>query len=137
MLTPDQKKYDTEICKAFSKGEHWGLSTQINLRGCNDRSISNKNMIETFAIQLCDLISMRRFGEPQVVYFGQEEKFSGYSLVQLIETSCITGHFAVGNDCSAYIDIFSCQAYSPHVVAEFSREFFGAKKFSIGVTLRR
>ena len=137
MLTLAQKKYDDEIHKAFSKGKHWGLSTQINLRDCNDRSISNKNMIETFAVQICDLIGMRRFGEPQVAYFGQEERISGYSLVQLIETSCITGHFAVGNNCSAYIDIFSCKVYSPYVAADFSREFFGAEKFSIGVTLRR
>jgi len=137
MLTLAQKKYDDEIHKAFSKGEHWGLSTQINLRGCNDRSISNKRMIEAFAIQLCDLIGMRRFGEPQVIYFGQEERITGYSLVQLIETSCITGHFAVGNNCSAYIDVFSCKEYPPYMAGEFSREFFGAEKFTIGVALRR
>ena len=137
MRTLDQMKYDDDVWRAFSKGKHWGISTLIDLHECNDRSISNKKMIETFAVQFCDLIKMERFGPPQVVYFGQDEKLSGYSLMQLIETSCITGHFAVGNKCRAYIDVFSCSRYRPYVAADFCREFFGANKFNVRVSLRK
>jgi len=137
MLTYTQQKYDEAIVRAFKKGDYWGISTLISLTKCNDRSISDSNMIAAFAIQLCDALKMKRYGEPQVVYFGQDEKVSGYTLIQLIETSSITGHFAVGNNCSAYIDIFSCKEYLSYSIAEFCKEYFGAEKFTIGVTLRR
>ena len=41
-------------------------------------------------------------------------------MVQLIETSLISGHFANDTN-SAYLDIFSCKGYDPAVVEEFSK----------------
>ena len=37
---------------------------------------------------------------------------AGYSLVQLIETSAITGHFCDASG-DAYLDIFSCKDFDP------------------------
>ncbi len=83
---------------------------------------------------LCELIGMKRYGDCQIVHFG-EGRVAGYSMVQLIETSLISGHFA--NDSNrAYLDIFSCKGYDPAVVEEFSRIFFGALKSTASVTLR-
>jgi S-adenosylmethionine/arginine decarboxylase-like enzyme len=56
-------------------------------------------------------------------------------MIQLIETSLISGHFANLTN-SAYIDIFSCKAYDPDTVAEFTRKFFQAGFVEVHVTKR-
>lgn len=71
---------------------------------------------------------MKRYGEPLIPHFGHENPItSGYSMVQLIETSSITGHFSEYKK-SAYINIFSCAWYDPEKTAEFAQKFFEAKR---------
>ena len=78
---------------------------------------------------------MRRFGETQVVHFGDDERVSGYSMTQLIETSLISGHFANRTN-TAYLDIFSCSPYEPETVASFARQFFGGSRSVLNATVR-
>jgi hypothetical protein len=78
---------------------------------------------------------MKRFGECQVVYFGEDERVQGYSMVQFIETSLISGHFSNLTD-AAYIDIFSCKPYDPEKVARFTQVFFEAESCQIHITKR-
>jgi S-adenosylmethionine/arginine decarboxylase-like enzyme len=78
---------------------------------------------------------MKRFGETQVVHFGEDEKVAGYSMVQLIETSLISAHFANQSN-ATYLDVFSCKAYDPEVVREFSQNYFDGKSSRINVTYR-
>jgi len=78
---------------------------------------------------------MKRFGECQVVNFGEDEKVAGYSMVQLIETSCISAHFANATN-ATYLDIFSCKFYSPNDAAEFAKKFFKAKDHTMHIALR-
>ena len=118
----------------FQKLNPWGLSTSINLYGCNPVSISSKPFISIFAKRLCDNINMNAFGEPTVIYFGSD-KFKGYSLVQLIETSSITGHFG-DSDKVAYIDIFSCSYYDPEEATAFCKDYFSADMTNYTTVLR-
>jgi S-adenosylmethionine/arginine decarboxylase-like enzyme len=116
------------------EGKAWGLCTSVDLQDCNPETIRDRDQIEAYVIALCKVIGMKRFGECQVVNFG-EGRVAGYSMVQLIETSLISGHFA--NDTNrAYLDIFSCKGYDPNVVEAFSRDFFGAKSSTASVTVR-
>ena len=62
------------------------------------------------------------YGEPQVVHFGSGDK-SGFTLVQLIETSNITAHFCEETN-DMYLDVFSCKPFSPAVVEEVVNEHF-------------
>jgi S-adenosylmethionine/arginine decarboxylase-like enzyme len=102
----------------------WGLSTAVDLYQCNSRTIRDTGEIKRFVVELCDLIQMKRYGDCQVVHFG-EGRVAGYSMTQLIETSLISGHFA--NDTNAaYLDIFSCKPYDPEIVERFAKTFFGA-----------
>jgi S-adenosylmethionine/arginine decarboxylase-like enzyme len=115
-------------------GKAWGLCTAVDLQDCNPDLIRNADYIKRYVVELCELIGMKRFGECQVVNFG-EGRVAGYSMVQLISTSLISGHFA--NDTNnAYLDIFSCKGYDPAVVESFSKEFFGARRSSSTATLR-
>jgi S-adenosylmethionine/arginine decarboxylase-like enzyme len=113
----------------------WGILTSVDLYGCNPETIRDAEQIKRFVIELCELIDMKRFGECQVVHFGQDERVAGYSMIQLIETSLISGHFA-NQSHAAYIDIFSCKPYDPDDVAEFSRKFFEAEFTEVHVAKR-
>ena len=50
---------------------------------------------------------------------------SGYTLVQLIETSSITAHFSE-NTGSIYLNVFSCKEFDPDDAAMFCKKYFGA-----------
>lgn len=75
------------------------------------------------------------FGKPQVVFFGKDNK-AGYTLVQLIETSNITGHF-VEEDNSAFIDVFSCKEFDPKDVEKVLQLFFQPTHIDTRVFERR
>ncbi len=113
----------------------WGLSCTIDLKNCNPEIIKSKESIASFTKQLVALIEMKAYGEPQIVHFGEDPKVCGYSLVQLIETSLISGHFAEGSN-AVYLDIFSCKEYDPTIAAEFAMTYFQADSVNISSTLR-
>jgi S-adenosylmethionine decarboxylase len=86
--------------------------------------------------ELCDLIKMRRFGETQVVRFGDDPRVTGFSMTQLIETSLISAHFA-DNSRAIYLDVFSCAPYDPNEAADFAARFFKAQRCNVQVVGRR
>lgn len=102
----------------------WGFSTAVDLYDCDPTMIRNARLIQQFVVSLCDLIQMKRYGNCQIVHFG-EGRVGGYSMTQLIETSLISGHFANETN-AAYLDIFSCKPYDPAAVEAFAQKFFGA-----------
>ena len=129
-------KNEDLIKKEYREKNAWGLLTSIDLHSCNPKKIRSAEEIKRFVIELCILIDMKRFGECVVVDFGEDPKVSGFSMMQLIETSLISGHFVnLTND--IYLDIFSCKYYSPEVVAQFAKDFFGAKDFKLNYLLRK
>lgn len=113
----------------------WGIALSVDLEGCDPTAIRDGGWIARFAVELCDLIGMRRFGSATVVRFGDDPRVSGYSLVQLIETSLVSGHFAETSN-AAFIDIFSCKPYPPHVVLRFCQDWFGGRVADAALTLR-
>jgi len=114
----------------------WGLLSCIDLYACEPKIIRSAEKIKQFVAELCDLIEMKRFGETQVIHFGEDEKVAGYSMTQLIETSLISAHFANLTNTS-YLDVFSCKLYDPNVVADFAKTFFKAKSFNLQVVTRK
>ncbi len=120
----------------FNSHNAWGLHTTVDLKNCDPDLIRSADAIRDYVIQLCDLIEMNRFGDPIIVDFGRNPEVAGYSMVQLIETSNISGHFA-NIDNSAYIDIFSCKLYNPYLVAEFTKTFFKGGNYIINILLRQ
>lgn len=114
----------------------WGISSAIDIYDCDPEKIRNPELIRQFAIDLCDFIEMVRAGDTQVVYFGGENHPGpGFSMVQMIETSLISAHFADDIN-TAYMDIFSCKLYDPEKVRAFAQEYFGGKRSTLNVTHR-
>lgn len=124
-----------DIHAIFQQEEAWGLLSSLDMYDCNPLTIRDGQAIARYALELCDLLKVRAYGQPQVVHFGHGE-VEGYSLVQLIETSLISGHFANITN-RAFIDIFSCRYYDPRLAARFTRDFFGAESFAINCLLRK
>ena len=114
----------------------WGIASSFDIYNCDPGTIRNADKIKQFVIELCDLIEMRRFGETQVVHFGEDERVAGFSMVQLFETSLFSAHFANLTN-TVYLDVFSCKPYDPSVVEDFARRFFGGTHCLMHTTLRR
>jgi S-adenosylmethionine decarboxylase len=111
--------------------DQFGMELILDLYDCDLAKISSGEDIKKYLIELCDnVIDMVRYGEPLVEHFGHENPITaGYSMVQLIETSCVSGHFSEHKK-SCYINIFSCKWFDMEKAAEFTKNFFGAKEIN-------
>ena len=116
--------------------EYWGVSTCIDLYECDLALMQDADAIRKFVVELCDRIKMRRYGEPQVVFFGDEPRVQGFSMTQLIETSLISAHFADASK-AIYLDVFSCAPYDSEETAKFAAEYFKAARYNLHVVNRR
>ena len=104
----------------------FGTELILDLHNCDRKVIRSRGKIAAFAKQLCRLIQMKRYGEPLLEHFGHKDPVtSGYTLVQLIETSSITAHFSE-NTGNVYLNIFSCKEFDPDDTAKFCEKYFGA-----------
>jgi len=119
-----------------NKTEYWGVSSSIDLYECDLALMQNADAIREFVKILCDRIKMRRYGETQVVFFGDEPRVQGFSMTQLIETSLISAHFADASR-AIYLDVFSCAPYEPEDAAKFAADYFKAARYNINVSYRR
>ena len=121
--------------KAIDVGA-WGIAASIDIYECDPALIRSAKHIRQFVKELCELIEMKRFGETQVVHFGEDERVAGYSMVQLIETSLISAHFANQTN-ATYLDVFSCKPYDPEAVREFACDYFRGRRTTMNAILRR
>ena len=121
--------------KEYRELNSWGMTTSIDIKGCNAKIIRSYDHLKQYMFDLCDLIDMRRFGEPTIIAFGEKDEVLGYSMTQFIETSLISGHFAEETN-SGYIDIFSCKVYNPMKAATFTKIFFEATDAEVAVVFR-
>ncbi len=102
--------------------EYWGYHLILDCTGCDKAAVTSEKTLKNFIKNLVDRIDMKAYGEPTVVWFGSG-KTTGYSLIQLIETSSITGHFVDATG-EAYIDIFSCKCFDVETAKKVIRKYF-------------
>lgn len=104
--------------------EFWGYHLILDCAGGIISNVSSAKIIEEFVKELVPAIDMKAYGEPVVVHFASHsEKAAGYSLVQLIETSAITGHFSDTTG-DFYLDIFSCKTFDDSIAQEIVKKYF-------------
>lgn len=117
------------ILQDGTTNDEFGLELVLDLYNCDLGKISDGEHIKKYIVELCDnVIDMKRYGNPLVEHFGHDNPItSGYSMVQLIETSCISGHFSEYKK-SVYINIFSCKWFDADKAAEFTKNWFGASE---------
>lgn len=113
----------------------WGLHAIANAFKCPIHKITNKKIIHDFTIDLVKRIDMKAYGSPQIIHFGEGNK-AGFTLVQLIETSNITGHFCDESG-DAYLDVFSCKSFDEKIVRQVIMEHFQPQMLDIKVIERQ
>lgn len=119
------------------KAEDYGMEIILDLYGCDLRVLQSRPLLRKFVDKMCKLLKMKKFGKTLIPHFGHNcSKTSGYSLLQFIETSSITGHFS-DHKRSAYINIFSCRYFDAKKAVSFTKKFFKAKKVKARMLVRR
>lgn len=113
----------------------WGKHLVLNARACDISRANDPQYIFDFAKELVKLIAMIPFGDPQVVHFADGKDKAGWTVVQLIETSNIIGHF-LDNNGDLYLDVFSCKDFSEQQVVDFLNEKFFPEKVSYEIIMR-
>ena len=111
---------------APADNEYWGYHLILDCSNCDKAKITSEKNLKAFIKNLVDSIDMKAYGEPNIVWFGSG-KTTGYTLIQLIETSDVTGHF-VDETGEAYIDIFSCKDFDIEVAKKVVKKYFNPKK---------
>jgi S-adenosylmethionine/arginine decarboxylase-like enzyme len=125
------------ICRQeYEQIRPWGISTSIDLHDCDPATIRDRDLLESFTHRLCELLNVTRFGPTQLVRFGSDPAVYGYSMVQLIETSLVSAHFAETSN-AVYLDTFSCAYYDAAAAVEFAKQFFRSEKAIVYSNLRQ
>lgn len=116
--------------------KYWGYHLMLDCSGCNHEAITSRDVIVNFTKELVARIDMVAFGDPIVAHFATHDpQKAGFSMVQLIETSNLAGHF-VDRDNTMYLDVFSCKEFSIDTVKAVVEEYFGATEMRVNFITR-
>ena len=118
------------------KKKIYGKELILGLLDCDPKVIRSKKKILQYSKELCNLLKVKRYGKPICKRFALDTPYAaGYSWVQLIETSLVSGHFSeLWN--RAFINIFSCRLFNEKKAIDFTKKFFKAKKIKNRVLIR-
>ncbi|MFH1462549.1 MAG: S-adenosylmethionine decarboxylase [bacterium] len=122
--------------KKIKNNKVFGQELILDLYDCDPGAIKSEKKILEYSNKLCKLIKVKKYGKPIIERFALHIGFAaGYSLVQLIESSLVSGHFSeLWN--RAYINIFSCKKFDDKKAADFTKKFFNAKKIKKRTLIR-
>jgi S-adenosylmethionine/arginine decarboxylase-like enzyme len=112
----------------------WGYHLMLDCGGC--QNIDNKENIYNFIKDLVPSINMIAHGEPIIEYLLQGDPKQGFSLMQLITTSNICGHF-MELDGTAYFDIFSCKEFDLKLAEDIVRKYFKPSSVKLNFITRQ
>jgi S-adenosylmethionine/arginine decarboxylase-like enzyme len=134
LLCQKFKKYNLG---KITKLEYWGYHLILDCKGGDLAKVRSSDNISQFVRTLVTRIDMVACGEPKIEHFATNNpNAAGFSLVQLIETSSITGHFVDLNG-DSYIDVFSCKSFDIEKVKEVVKQFFSPKQIKVTYLTRQ
>lgn len=113
----------------------YGLELLLDLKGCDLSELSRDKLTEYF-IRLCELIGMKRHGEP---VFWEDHSgiphLHGLTAIQFIETSNVVCH-GLPLLQAVYLNIFSCREFDAEAAKNFSADFWKAGPVASAVVVR-
>lgn len=112
---------------------YFGYHLMLDCSGCV--AIDDYDAIHKFIKELVPAIGMIAHGEPVIEYLLPGDPKQGYSLMQLITTSNICGHF-MELDGTAYFDIFSCKEFDTEVAKKMVWKYFAPTKMRVNFITR-
>jgi S-adenosylmethionine decarboxylase len=105
----------------------------LDCSGC--KRIDDRENIYRFTKDMVKRIDMTAHGEPVIEYLLPGDPKQGYSMMQLITTSNICGHF-MELDGTAYFDIFSCKQFDIETAKTVVQEYFDPDKVRVNFITR-
>ena len=115
---------------------YWGEHLLMDCSNCGRHLVTDRDNIYQFIKELVPAIDMVAYGEPMIEHFATHAPDkAGFSFIQMIETSSITGHL-VDSSGDAYIDIFSCKSVNVDVAKEVVQKYFEPQKIRINFITR-
>lgn len=115
---------------------YWGYHVMFDCAACDKDAVTDRENIYRFIKELVPAIDMIAFGEPMIEHFATHAPDkAGFSFVQMIETSNITGHL-VDNNGDAYIDIFSCKTVDIEIAQAVIEKYFRPTKVRVNFITR-
>ena len=115
--------------------EYWGKHLIIDAKGCFPARAQDPEYIRSFTKELVRRIEMTPCGDTQVVHFAEGTDLAGWTMIQLIETSSIMGHFLDANG-DLYLDVFSCKDFEEQRVMDVLEHFFSPDEIKHQVVMR-
>ena len=112
---------------------YWGYHLLLDCSGCS--GIDNRDNIYHFVKDLVARIDMTAHGEPIIEYLLPGDPKQGYSLMQLITTSNIAGHF-MELDGTCYIDVFSCKEFDIETAKQVVLDYFRPNRIRVNFLTR-
>lgn len=105
----------------------WGKHLIIDANDCQS-DITNKEHIQNFINDLCQLSKMEKKGETIFEYFedtpfNRQNDLIGYSIVQIISLSNITIHINFLSK-TLYMDFFTCGALKTDLIHSLFLNYF-------------
>lgn len=114
----------------------WGQHLIVDMAGCDARAMRDRDAIARFSRDLVAAVGMKTWGAPRIEHFAAHAPdAAGYTLVQLIETSSVTAHFAEAR-AEIYLDLFSCKRFSEDAALAACRRHFRPRRWSVATLLR-
>ncbi|MGB9681279.1 MAG: S-adenosylmethionine decarboxylase family protein [Minisyncoccia bacterium] len=114
----------------------FGQELIMDLYDCHPEKICSKKAILEYIDKICQVIKVKKYKKAIVERFALHLDYAaGYSFVQLIESSLVSGHFSELWH-RAYINLFSCKTFDAEKAVEFTKKFFEAKKVKKRVLIR-
>ena len=96
----------------------------LDCSACDREAVRDPGAIRRFCEDLVESVGMVAYGEPVLEHFATHlPEAAGYSLVQLIETSAVTGHFCEASG-DAYLDVLWCKDFDPSVALRVVERHF-------------
>jgi S-adenosylmethionine decarboxylase len=103
----------------------YGMELVMDIDGCSLAVIKSEIMLRKFAAGMVEAIDMKAYGDPILAHFGHADPVtSGWTLVQLIETSSITAHFSEHLR-RAHVNVFSCRTFDVDLAVKYAAGFLG------------
>lgn len=116
--------------------DYWGYHLLLDCSGSPVELVTERGRLVNFVQRLVKDIDMVAYREPIVEHFATHDPDkAGWSVIQLIETSNISGHF-VDKDGSFYLDVFSCKPFDSADVIEVVNEFFEPENIKMRFLIR-
>ena len=119
----------------------YGKELILDLHSCNPSKF-NREDIESFFIQLCKLINMKREDLHFWDYYGHPADkarapahLKGTTAIQFISTSNITLH-TLDDLKTLYLNVFSCKDFHPQIVERYTSDFFSGRLANVTIVNR-